>query len=112
MIWNTDLVETLELQNLLTNATVRTYTPHDDTDEQQTAVSAAARKESRGAHAREDFTERDDTNWMKHTLSWQHNNADPVTLKYRPVIASTLDENECKPVVCLPPPSKVEIVDF
>ena len=38
---------------------------------------------------------------MKHTLSWQRNNADPVTLKYRPVIATTLDEAECKPVVCI-----------
>ena len=39
---------------------------------------------------------------MKHTLSWQHNNADQVSLKYRPVVATTLDENECKPVVCPP----------
>ena len=79
MIWNTDLVEALEFENLIAQAAV-------------TVNSAAARPESRGAHAREDFPDRDDANWMKHTLAWFTEDG-TVKLDDRPVHEYTLSND-------------------
>jgi succinate dehydrogenase / fumarate reductase flavoprotein subunit len=77
LIWNTDLVETLEFDNLIAQAAV-------------TVEGAANRKESRGGHAREDFPDRNDAEWMKHTLTWFDDASGKVTIDYRPVHTYTL----------------------
>jgi succinate dehydrogenase / fumarate reductase flavoprotein subunit len=80
LVWNSDLIETLEFENLILQAAA-------------TVVSAEARKESRGAHAREDFPNRDDATWMKHSLAWTDRDAKTVTLGYRPVHDYTMSSD-------------------
>ena len=88
LVFNTDLVETLEFDNLIRQAVT-------------TVDSAYHRKESRGAHAREDYTKRDDKNFMKHTMAWQ--NEKEVKVKYRDVHAKTLTND----VQYFPPKERV-----
>ena len=83
LIWNSDLIETMELDNLISQATVTLHGAHN-------------RKESRGAHAHEDFPDRSDTEWMKHTVAWFDGwggKGGGVKIDYRPVHEYTLTDD-------------------
>ena len=90
LIWNTDLMETLEFDNLIGQAAV-------------TVNGAVNRTESRGAHAREDFADRNDEQWMKHTLAWFDDATGKVKIDYRPVHDYTMT-NDIAPI---PPKARV-----
>jgi succinate dehydrogenase / fumarate reductase flavoprotein subunit len=90
LVWNTDLVETLEFENLIAQAAV-------------TVNSAVNRQESRGAHAREDFADRNDAEWMKHTLAWIDQETGKVKIDYRPVHTYTMSND----IAYIPPKARV-----
>jgi len=89
-VWNTDLVEAMELENLLIQG-------------KMTMFAAENRKESRGAHARDDFQKRDDVNWMVHSMVYQHSAEDEPELRYRQVISEPMDDE----VAAVPPMERV-----
>lgn len=78
LIWNSDLAEAIELMNMLDQSVVTLYSAHN-------------RTESRGAHAHEDYPERNDTEWLKHTLTWLNSNGE-ITINYKPVVMTTLTD--------------------
>ncbi|AAK25489.1 succinate dehydrogenase, flavoprotein subunit [Caulobacter vibrioides CB15] len=90
LVWNTDLMETLEFDNLIGQAVV-------------TVNGAANRTESRGAHAREDFSDRNDAEWMKHTLAWLDLDTGKVKIDYRPVHSYTMSDD----IAYIPPKQRV-----
>ena len=90
LIWNTDLMETLELDNLIGQAAV-------------TVNGALNRTESRGAHAREDCPDRDDKTWMKHTLAWFDDASGKIKIDYRPVHNFTMTND----IAYIPPKARV-----